>query len=177
VCGQVRATEADSQDRFAPSLKLDQRRVVYAGRIGADVLYSNNAALPRDAVLACGGFDVRFGPGSIFPTAEDNDLGFRLLEAGYRIVYVPEVVVYHRAWRTRADYIPLLWNYGRGQGAFYAKHASVRDGYMLRRFARQAVRHAVRGKRQTRRDLRQACGEAAYVIGLLFGAAQWIVAR
>jgi GT2 family glycosyltransferase len=81
-------------------------------------------------------FDERLGPGTNFPAAEDNDLGFRLLEQGLCICYVPEAVVYHRAWRSEREILALKWRYGVGRGAYYAKHMSWRDPYMFSRMIR-----------------------------------------
>ncbi len=177
VTGQVRSTEAEAPGAFAPSLKVDLQRTLFAGRIGQDVLYSNNMALPRAAFEVAGGFDERLGPGSRFSSAEDNDLGFRLLEAGQRIVYVPEAVVYHRAWRTERDYLALLWSYGRGQGAYYGKHLRQSDHYMLARLGRHTLRHATRAAYFARRQPLQACGEIVYVLGILSGAAEWLLTQ
>ncbi len=177
VTGQVRSTEASVPGGFAPSLNTSQRRAVYAGRLEADVLYSNNMALPRAAFDAVGGFDVRLGPGGPYANAEDNDLGFRLLEAGFRIIYEPTAVVYHRAWRTEADRVPLLWSYGRGQGAYYAKHLHHTDGYMARRLCRHVLRHLARGGRQAGRQPILAAHEIIYVTGIVVGAAQWAAMR
>jgi GT2 family glycosyltransferase len=176
VVGRVVAGEPEVAGAFSPSGMLGghAEHVVYAGRIGRDVIYAN-MALPRSAFDEVGLFDERLGVGARFPSSEDNDLGFRLLEAGYRIVTVPEAVVYHRAWRPPADYIPLRWRYGRGQGAYYAKHVSLRDKYMLRRFGWDVRRHLRRIPSRTLSNMRrQACGDLAYVAGLVAGAAEWL---
>ena len=47
---------------------------------------------------------------------------------GFSIHYRPEVAVTHMAWRSRRQLRVLRWRYGRGQGGFLAKHASLRDG-------------------------------------------------
>src|SRR5205807_8896420 len=83
VTGQVRATEPTRSGNFAPSTKVEQSRAVYVGRVGRDVLFSN-MAMHRCVYEEIGNFDERLGPGSAYPGAEDNDLGFRMLEAGYR---------------------------------------------------------------------------------------------
>src|SRR5207302_8060835 len=106
VTGQVRATEPTRSGNFAPSTKVEQSRAVYVGRVGRDVLFSN-MAMHRCVYEEIGNFDERLGPGSAYPGAEDNDLGFRMLEAGYRIIYLPDAVVYHRAWRPASHYLPL----------------------------------------------------------------------
>lgn len=51
---------------------------------------TNNCAVPRKAFLSIGGFDEslpRYG-------FEDVDLSWRMQEAGYRLVYSPDAIVY-----------------------------------------------------------------------------------
>ncbi|HZS90922.1 MAG TPA: glycosyltransferase [Chloroflexota bacterium] len=205
VTGKVPPTTPETPGGFAPTIKVDEAPAVYRGRVGKDVLFPLNMAMYRSAIAEVGPFDVRLGPGTPFPAAEDNDLGFRLLEAGYRIVYVPEAVLYHRAWRTERDALPLRWSYGRGQGAFYAKHLNLRDRYMLgrlrwdilrhvRRFARRWGRHPTQAGRDVVYMLglipaarivapivpwwnrpRPECRDPLYVLGLLAGVAQWLL--
>jgi GT2 family glycosyltransferase len=177
VTGRVLPTTAQEPGGFAPSTKVDESPAVYAGRIGEDVLYTNNAAMYRSAIDEVGNFDVRLGPGAPFATAEDNDLGFRLLETGYRIVYVPEAVLYHRAWRNEQDYLPLRWTYGRGQGAYYAKHLSLTDRYMLWRMVRHVKNHALGFARRVRRQRRLAYGDAIYLLGFCSGTLQWLLTQ
>ena len=51
---------------------------------------SNNMAVERSAILACGGFDERFTG-----AAEDRELCDRWRHRGGRLVYRPEAVIYH----------------------------------------------------------------------------------
>jgi GT2 family glycosyltransferase len=177
VTGRVLPGQEEASGGFSPSTKEDEGPVVYQGRIGADVLYAQNMAMYRSAPDEIGLFDERLGPGSSFPSAEDNDFAFRLLEEGYRILYVPQAVVYHRAWRTRRDYLPLSWNYGRGQGAYYAKHLNFRDRYMLRRMVRDIMRRVFLVPRRVWHKPLQACGDAVYVLALLTGGIEWLLTR
>jgi GT2 family glycosyltransferase len=177
VTGRVLAAMAQTPGSFAPSTRADENPIVYAGRIGEDVLFSNNAAMFRSAIKEVGDFDVRLGPGGPFSTAEDNDLGFRLLEAGYRINYVPEAVVYHRAWRNERDYLPLRWSYGYGQGAYFAKHLSLKDRYMLWRMIRQIKNHALGLTRRIWRQPPLAYGHAVYILGFLSGTIRWLLTQ
>ncbi len=173
VTGRILATEPEQPGGFAPTLKERAEPVSYEGRIGTDVLKPLNMAMYRSALLTVGGFDEQLGPGTPFPGAEDSDLGFRLLEAGYRILYVPEATLYHRAWRTDAEYLPLRWAYGVAQGAFFAKHLRLGDLYMLRRMARDLKRRARRFPRRLRHERHRALGDPLYLLGNLFGAARW----
>jgi GT2 family glycosyltransferase len=129
----------------------------------------------RSAFEKVGGFDERLGPGTPFYAADDNDLGFRLLEAGYRIVYVPEAVVYHRAWRPGREYLPMRWKYGVAKGGYYAKYLSLKDGYMLRRMVYD-IGHRILGfpvRLLTNRRL--AYGDPVYILGILRGTMQWLL--
>jgi GT2 family glycosyltransferase len=177
VTGRVLAVET-SGGGFAPSLNTEEESRVYQGRIWKDALWAGNMAMHRSVIGSIGLFDERLGAGSPFPGAEDNDYGFRLLESGFHIKYVPEAIVYHRAWRTADDYVPLRWNYGYGQGAFFAKHSSLRDGYMLQRIRTAIMRHGSRlvwdGLRRSRH---QNLGEIVYILGLLCGAAKWLMTQ
>jgi GT2 family glycosyltransferase len=171
VTGQVAPADAHS---FTPSIKVAPRPALYEGRTGSDILYTGNMALYRASLIEVGGFDERLGPGTAFPAAEDNDLGFRLLEAGYRIAYIPGAVMYHRAWRSRREDFILRWRYGLGQGAFYAKHLSLKDRYMLRRILRDLV-SGIRGiARMIVLKPYRATAELLYVLGLMTGAAGWL---
>lgn len=175
VTGQVRPSEPEISGAFAPSTIADPVPAVYTGRINKDVLFAQNMAMYRFVVEDVGYFDKRLGPGTPFPGAEDNDFGLRLLEAGYRISYVPQAVVYHRAWRSKSDYIPLYWNYGRGQGAYYAKYLSIQDRYMLQRMIRDILYHLTQApQRLWRRQTYRIVSDAVYVLGILSGAIEWL---
>jgi len=177
VTGKVLPGEGKAGEAFAPSTKSDEEMEIYEGRIGSDVLYLQNMALFRSAFDEVGGFDPELGPGTPFPAAEDNDFAFRILEAGYRIVYNPHAVNYHRAWRSEQEYLWLHWNYGRGQGAFYSKYFSLKDIYMIRRMAKSVSGYVVRFPFRILRDRSQAYRDMLYVAGLFYGATQWRIAR
>jgi len=176
VTGQVRPAQAEAPGSFVPSTKVEATPNVYTQHADEDVLFSNNMALYRSAINRVGLFDERLGPGTRFGTAEDNDLGFRLLEANYRIQYVPEAVVYHRSWRPAQDFVPLRWNYGFGRGAFYAKHLSLNNPPILRRMLRDIAGHMQSGVRQLRIDRQRAWGDLALAFGILLGAPGWLIA-
>ncbi len=173
VTGRV-LEEAAAPGGFAPSTKTSDAPMTFAGRPGRDVLYTGNMAMHRAAFEAIGPFDERLGPGTRYPAAEDNDLGFRLLEAGYRIAYAPDAIAWHRAWRAEAERVPLRWAYGRGQGAYYAKHATLRDPYMIGRFGSDLVRLAFGFPKRLARHPRRAAGDLAFAAGLCAGAGRWL---
>ncbi len=176
VTGRVLPWGEAASDGFVLTCKTEETPAIYRGRIGRDVLLPLNMALHRSTFADVGGFDVRLGPGGPYPGAEDNDLGFRLLEAGYCIQYVPHAVVYHRAWRSPRDFLPLRWNYASAQGAFYAKHLRRNHGYMLGRMREDLGRHVTRLIRYgLRRSRRQIESDLVYSLGLVYGATRWLL--
>jgi len=177
VTGQVLAPESDAPGAFAPSINGGRTPQLYRGRIGRDVLYSGNMALFRTAFHELGGFDERLGPGTPFPAAEDNDLGYRILERGYGIFFEPEAVLYHRNWRTKSDFLPLRWQYGRGQGAYYAKHLRWTDLHMARRLLANVKNHLLPLPKLLWSQPRLAWGHVFYLLGLISGAGKWLVTR
>jgi GT2 family glycosyltransferase len=115
--------------RAVPSTKTEDAPFDFTGQPHYGVLYPANMLLPRVEVLAVGGFDER---PSLQVAAEDNDLCYRWLTAGRPLRYEPELVVTHHDWRSPEALERLYVAYGRGQGAFYAKHLLAGDRRMLR---------------------------------------------
>ena len=75
----------------------------YAGMVRQeciDFVDTYSAAYRREVFLANGGFDT------FFPTAsvEDQEFSFRLARKGYRLVFIPQAVVYHRHDITLREY-------------------------------------------------------------------------
>ena len=176
VTGRVLAGEPEVDDAFVPAISVpDFAHAVYRGRLPIDVLAGGNMAIARDVLTRVGGFDARLGPGTPFPSSEDNDLGLRLLDAGVEIVHVPEAVVVHRAWRPGREYPLVRWRYGLGKGGFYAKHAWNHGPYGLRRAARDVAKRLVRAPRVVWRTPRYAAGELTYGAGIALGMVRWAV--
>jgi GT2 family glycosyltransferase len=178
VTGRVLPGQAEAPGAFVSALVEGTQARVYAGRIGTDVLASCNFGLYRCAFEAVGGFDERLGPGTAFSGGgEDNDFGFRLLEAGFRIVHAPAAVIYHRAWRPAGTYFPLRWAYGRGQGGFYGKHLSIRDPYMLRRMGADVGLRVLRFPWRLLHRPRLAVADLVFTAGVLSGCGEWLFCR
>jgi GT2 family glycosyltransferase len=175
VTGRVLPTAAEVPGGFVPAFVVSEVPAVYEGRIGTDVLAGGHMATYRSTLNAVGGFDERLGAGTEFPAADDNDLGFRLLEAGYRIIFTPEAVLYHRAWRGNGEYLHMRWCYGRGKGGYYTKYFSLKDRYMLRRMIWDIMHRIVLFPARIVRSPRRACGDLVYSAGILSGATQWVL--
>jgi GT2 family glycosyltransferase len=177
VTGAVHAGAIEVAGAFRPATITRVSRQVFQGRLDTDVLAGGNMALWRSALDQIGMFDERLGAGSRWSSAEDNDLGFRLMEAGYCIHYVPEARVYHRAWRPSGDYYRIRWTYGLGKGGFYTKHASRHDLHTLKR-AYTDLRSRLTGvPRRAFRSRRAALGDVIYSAGVLWGGARWVLTR
>jgi GT2 family glycosyltransferase len=173
VTGRVLAGHPEVPDAVVPSTVAGAERRVFRGRLGRDVLAGGNMAARRSTFLALGGFDALLGPGTPWPAAEDNDLGLRALEAGHAIVYAPDAVVVHRAWRAGRSYPAIRWRYGLGKGGFYAKHLATANGYGLRRAARDVARRIARAPIAVWRRPRYALGELTYAAGVVVGLVRW----
>ena len=177
VTGQVLAGESEVPGGKPPSVKKDQKPAVYEGRIANDVLYTGNMGAYRSVFDQVGLFDERLGPGTSFPAAEDNDLGFRMLEQGYRICYIPEAMVYHRAWRSHSESLSLEWRYGVGRGAYYAKHMKWRDSYMFSRMVRDMKGSVMNFLGQFVRHRRLRYDYLISAFGIFYGAIRWQVSQ
>jgi GT2 family glycosyltransferase len=159
-----------------PSTKTDPEPHDYTGEEPKWVLYGGNMVLPRDDVLALGGFDERAG---LLTAAEDNDFCYRWMVARRPLRYDPTLVVWHHDWRTPAELQRRYATYARGQGVFYAKHLAAGDARLwraVREDVRRGLRaHAVALRRRSWREPDEARALAVGVpIGLVRG---WREAR
>lgn len=130
VTGRVRPV---GDARAVPSTIEDPSPRDLTGDRWGGFLFSNNMVVPRDAVLAIGGFDERFGPEEV---AEDNELCYRWVRSGRHLFYEPALVVDHHDWRPPDELERLYVRYARGEGFFYAKHLRQGDPRMLLFLAR-----------------------------------------
>jgi GT2 family glycosyltransferase len=122
-----RVLPAARDPRMVPSTVTRETPRDYTGDPYRAMLFSGNMACPREAVLSMGGFDER-----IVPAAEDNDLCYRWVRAGRRLRHVPELVVWHQAWRSPEQLERMYVGYYKGNGMFYAKHLRHGDLRILR---------------------------------------------
>ncbi len=76
-----------------------------------------NVMYHKAAVLAVGGFDVSLGN-----IGEDQDLSFRLQDAGRRLIYLAKPAVIHKMRSTLSDWLKNMFVYGRGRMILMRKH-------------------------------------------------------
>ena len=86
----------------------------------AQLLISNNFALPATMFRAIGGFDTGFPEAA----AEDRDLCARLDEAGYALFYEPRAVVHHHHALSLRRFCRQHFNYGGGAWRFHQTRAA-----------------------------------------------------
>ena len=91
-------------------------------------LHGCNMAFRRGLFERIGTLDSRFGSGSVIGSGNDTELLYRAFQAGCRIAYEPDVLVFHnhgrRGWRqVRA----LVNRYQSANGAILMKHAMAGD--------------------------------------------------
>jgi glycosyltransferase involved in cell wall biosynthesis len=174
VTGRVLPGSAEISGGFVPSSVTGDEHMVYSGRIGKDVLAAGHMAMFRSTIHATGNFDERLGAGAPFPAADDNDYGFRLLEAGFHIIYEPQAIVNHRAWRDQHEYFHLRWSYGCGKGGFYMKYFSLKDPYILKRMIKDTGIHILRFPWRVLHKPYLAVGDLYYASGIIIGSIKWL---
>ena len=173
--GRVLPAPAEGEGGVVPAAALVERDepAVFTGLQALDVVPGANVALPRELVLELGGYDERLGAGTRFAAADDNDMGHRLLAAGCEVHHVPSAVVLHRAWRGRDERVRLRWDYGRGKGAFFAKHSAMGDEHVRRRARAEVARRLRRAGSALPRRPKAAASELISLGGLASGALGW----
>ena len=92
-----------------------------------------NMAFRRSVFDAVGDFDPVLGPGARVEAAEDIEFLYRVFKKGFKIVYCPDVLVYHNhGRRTDAQVQALNHKYVVGRGAFYCKYILRADLSVLK---------------------------------------------
>ncbi len=100
---------------------------------GASLIIGANFAFRREVLAKIGGFDPRLGAGSYFGGGEDVDFVYRAIKAGFKLLYAPNVLVYHNHDRTSHEQAcKLEYNYGRGAIAYFLKHIFKGDFYAVK---------------------------------------------
>lgn len=170
VTGRV---EADRPTKSPVSVVVGGERRAFDpdedfSRLGGSV----NIAFRREALAAVGGFDEAMGPATPTRAAEDHDVIWRLLRAGWAGVYEPSIVVTHQQWRSTGAAIRREFAYGVGAGALAVKMIRSRDprGWktLRARFWKDGLamsaRNLVRGYESG------AAGAALKAVGVVVGA-------
>ena len=138
-----------------------------AGVLGASV----NMAVRRDVLCEVGMFDELLGPGSACKAGEDHELFCRVLARGYRAIYEPEAVVWHRHRREWEALRTQLYNYGVAVFAWWTRALveerefgtlRVCPGYFFQHYVRNLIQSLFR--KSGCMPLELACAEIAGAI-------------
>jgi len=126
----------------------------------ANFFAGDNFALPAHIFSRINGFNTSF-----FMGGEDRELCYRLLEKGVRLVYAPEVLVYHRHQLNFLSFVRQHFNYGCG--AYYYQQS-------IRKRAQRDVRPEPMSfyKNMLKYPLSRQSGRRAVFVSLLIGVSQ-----
>ena len=131
-----------------------------------------NMSCRRRLLDDVGYFDVRFGSGARIPAAEDWDFVYRWYKAGAKIVFSPDVLIFHdHGRRSDAQVESLRRGYAIGRWAFYCRHAASFDLEVAKVAAREfrsLVKDLVRARRHPRTLVPVALG-VTYGLQALMG--------
>jgi len=88
-----------------------------------------NMVFRREALVRAGGFDVRYGAGAPIGAAEETDIFLRLLADRGRLLYTPEMPVYHPL-RGARDELAARRVYAFGMGAVLRRSPVLTGKYL-----------------------------------------------
>jgi GT2 family glycosyltransferase len=87
-----------------------------------------NMAFHRKTLQEIGGFDEALDTGRPLPGGGDHDIFYRIIRAGYPLIYEPDYLVFHQHRRTMEQLRHQYWTWGLSVMAFASKsHASDRS--------------------------------------------------
>ncbi|MEG4579604.1 glycosyltransferase [Microcoleus sp. MON1_C5] len=130
VTGLVMPLELETEaqewfERYSPYGQGFERRVFDGAHcnplIVAPVGVSASMALRKTLIDCIGLFDEALGVGTPAKCGSDCELFARILRSGYRIVYEPRALSWHRHRRTWEELRNLLQGYGLGVYAFWTR--------------------------------------------------------
>ena len=113
--GRVSTQQRGLMPRFV-QLEYDERYERVARRRYIDFISSATAAYRREVFREIGGFDTTM------LGAEDVDLSFRLAEAGHKLVFAPDAIVYHTHPESLWAYVRRKFKYAFWRAALYGRH-------------------------------------------------------
>lgn len=122
ITGQVIAGEPEQDAVQTRDSDVKESPVIYKkGKYTTPIfiLSGGNFCFNVDDFRKIGPFNISFGPGSEFKSAEDVEWCYRALSKGYCVKYVPEAIVEHKSWRNEAQDLEVMKKYGYGAGAFF----------------------------------------------------------
>jgi glycosyltransferase involved in cell wall biosynthesis len=125
----------NSDDNSISSRRGMARRILSDDHFPADniPIIGCNMAMKRRVFDTIGGFETRLGPGAKGGVGEDLDFLYRAYKSRFKIVYSPDVLVFHdHGRRTKIEIDRVKKSYIVGRGGFYWKHIRGGDRYAAR---------------------------------------------
>ncbi len=165
--GVYRTRQTAPIARFT-QLEYEVKYVRMARQERIDFIDTYSAAYRRDVFLTNGGFDVIFKTASV----EDQELSFRLARKGYRLVFVPDAVVYHRHNATLRHYWRRKFGIGYWKALLLRWHPerAVKDSHTPQTLKVQIALLGVMGAALAAALIWPIALWAALICGLLFFA-------
>ncbi|MBC7806699.1 MAG: glycosyltransferase [Akkermansiaceae bacterium] len=120
---------------IVPCLYFDTRRELKKGDIFG---MGANMAFRKILTEKIGVYDTVLGAGGVFGGGEDFDFTYRAQRARLKIVAEPTLTAIHKSFRLRDHWDKVTYAYGRGDAAFYGKHARCGDAW-----AKAAIRKRI----------------------------------
>jgi glycosyltransferase involved in cell wall biosynthesis len=109
----------------------DRLQISSYGQI-VERLIGCNMAFRRGVFAAVGTFDPKLGIGTGSASAEDLDIFYRVLKAGFKICFSPDALIHHAHNRDTVEAARgMKDNYLKGRGAFYCKYTLRCDRFIL----------------------------------------------
>jgi glycosyltransferase involved in cell wall biosynthesis len=123
----------DQMDRRVSIRVYKERMILDSVNRIFNLIIGCNMAFAREVFDKVGMFDPDFGAGARFASAEDSDFLYRAYKEGLKIIYSPDVLVYHNHGRKDGEQVNSLYKgYATGHGAFYCKYILKADKDVLR---------------------------------------------
>lgn len=177
LTGPIHAPDGNSDPEATPGYRRgEERRVWRVPPRVSDMLYGGHFGAPRTvfARVEQPPFDERFGPGTRFPGAGDDEFAVRLVRAGVPVALDPSIQATHVA--SPGTWIGDQYRHSIGTGAMYVLRWSSGEPAVLRIVFRNLLTILVKVIRNlTRLRFREAAGRLAGVAGIVHGAWRWSV--
>ena len=128
------------------SIRIYEERATLSSTDGIfKLMIGCNMAFARPVFDQIGIFDTDFGAGSRFASTEDLDFLYRVYKRGLKIIYSPDILVYHNHGRRNDEQIKsVMKGYAVGRGAFYCKYILLGDKDIIR-FAYSEISSLIKG--------------------------------
>lgn len=99
------------------------------GKFWENLGSGNNMAFTRETLMKIGKFKEWLGPGSLGVAAEDAEMALRILWTHGKLLYLPDMVVFHNSWLGQDDWQNKQRKYFLGAVICYAYYYFSRCGF------------------------------------------------